>query len=185
MYSIKSAAFFAAVLLLHIFSAPHGSASPLQESDKKSIPICPLTSSGVYKTYCDPCYPYTGPYTITRSIAYPCKYDLPECSPCFSPWQCKQGKCWGSKCTDGSDESLKNCFKPECDPCKSLLECSTKKCWGNKCVYDTPESMKKCFPVTSHPTVTIYTPYTKPNHPTIIGPCPDGSYIFPCPADSR
>lgn len=194
MFTTKAVVFSLALLLMHIFTAPHGMATPLEKSEKKIIPPpCPLTSSGLYPTWCDPCYPIYRKVnkgsSASRSLL-PCKIGLPECSPCSSPFQCKQGKCWGSKCTDGSDESLKRCFLPECAPCKSLLECSTKKCWGNKCVYDTPESMKKCFPVTIQPTVTIYTPptlVTKTFIPTktIRPPCPDGGYKYPCEITER
>lgn len=71
---------------------------------------------------------------------------LPECAKCSSSRQCLQPKCWGGKCTDGSDASLRRCFLPECARCTSSLQCSTKKCWGGKCVYDTTASKNKCFP---------------------------------------
>lgn len=195
MFSIKAVVFSMALLLVHISIAPHGVATPLHESEKSIIPLpCPLSSTGMYPRHCDPCFPtyrkVNKGSSASRSLYYPCKGDLPECSPCFSAHQCKQGKCWGSKCTDGSDDSLKRCFLPECAPCKSLLQCSTKKCWGNKCVYDTPESMKKCFPVTIHPTVTIYTPPTLVTRTfiptkTIHPPCPDGGHKFPCEVAKR
>ncbi|CDF37625.1 unnamed protein product [Chondrus crispus] len=73
-------------------------------------------------------------------------YDLlPECSPCHKGSDCEQGKCWGSplKCTDGSYESLKNCFGAECDACSSDLQCATLKCWNKKCVFE--DNVDKCF----------------------------------------
>lgn len=72
----------------------------------------------------------------------------PECALCREDEECEQGKCWGKprKCTDGSFESLSNCFAGECDSCISDFECATKKCWNRKCVFDTQESRDMCFP---------------------------------------
>lgn len=75
-----------------------------------------------------------------------CRAKLSECARCRFNSQCAVGKCWGARCTDASEESLKRCFKKECTRCTSHFQCSTMYCGGGRCIFkDNRQSSVKCF----------------------------------------
>lgn len=132
----------------------HAAALEISESEKIArVHPCLLRQKGpwVYRARCDPCL-YLRKLDVPASVrsVIPCYETLPECSRCYSPYQCITRKCWGGKCVYNNQTSKDKCFpkptKDECEPCGNVSECKTDKCWGGKCVYDTPSSMAKCFP---------------------------------------